>query len=52
LKIAKRFEKAAYGKTRNIYGGGILDAGSNIGTKIIQLMYLRPGIWGYRKVRK
>jgi hypothetical protein len=43
-----RLQKAAYGK--DIKGaGGIINAGSRIGVKIVQLVYLRPPIYGYKK---
>lgn len=44
--------KAAYGKPKNIKGAGkVLNAGARIGTKIVQLVYIRPGVYGYDKAR-
>ena len=45
--------KAAYAKPRDIKGAGmVINAGSRIGTRIVQMVYLRPPVYGYDKGRK
>lgn len=44
--------KIAYGKPKEIKGvGGLINTGSRIGTRIVQLVYFRPPLFGYRKGR-
>jgi len=48
-----RFEKMAFGKPKDIKGvGKVINTGSRIGTRIIQGLFLRPGVYGYRAVKK
>ena len=48
--MTSRFRKAAYGKPKDIKGAGkLINVGSRIGTKIVQVVYLRPEVWGYDK---
>lgn len=47
--MVSRYNRAAYGKPREIKGAGkVINAGSRIGTRIVQIVYLRPGAFGYR----
>ena len=48
-EMTSRFRKAAYGRVKG--KPGVLNTGANVGVKIVQLVYLRPGIWGYDKAR-
>jgi hypothetical protein len=50
--MTSKFRKLAYGKPKNIKGAGkVINAGSRIGTRLIQITALRPEIWGYDKAR-
>lgn len=52
-EFQKRYNKAAYGKpVAKPKAGGLIDAGSRIGTRIVQLVYLRPPAYGYRVATK
>ena len=51
----KRFDKIAYGKPKEYpKSGKVINTGSRIGTKIVQLVYFRPVAFGARfgKARK
>jgi hypothetical protein len=44
-----RYTKLAYGKPKDIKGAGkIINTGSKIGAKVVQLVYLRPSAYGYK----
>jgi hypothetical protein len=52
-KFIKKYDKVAYGRPRNIKGAGkVINVGSNVGTKIIQFVYLRPQRVGYKLSKK
>lgn len=53
--FVSKYRKAAYGPafSRKEKGvGKVMDVGSGIGIRVIQYVYLRPPVYGYRLVRK
>jgi hypothetical protein len=48
----KRLHKLAYGKTPDKPGAGkLINWGSNVGTKIVQIAYFRSTLGGYKAGR-
>ena len=49
----KRFNKIAYAKPKEIKGAGtVINTGSRIGTRIVQVVYFRPVAFGMRGFKK
>ena len=47
------YKKIAYGRPKDIKGaGGLINTGSRVGVRIVQWVYLRPPLYGYRKGKK
>ena len=49
----KRYDTIAYGKPKQYQKAGkLINTGSNIGTTIVQFIYLRPESYGYHLALK
>jgi hypothetical protein len=46
-----KLSRAAYGKPKSA-SKGIINTGANVGVKIVQLVYLRPALYGYKAASK
>ena len=47
-----RWKRVAYGKPKDVKGvGTLMNVGSNVGTRIVQVFWLRPPAAGYKIAR-
>ena len=46
------YHRLAYGRVSTPKAGKLIDVGSNVGLKIVQIVYVRPIGWGYKKGSK